>query len=103
MPGAVRVGQSPPRFTFTSLKNNLVPRLGASRPIPDKERFTSGEITAVCGVPFHRVTYFIRTRKIRPVERLGTTRVFCRDDVLRIVAELNAVVPTEGMVPRDDQ
>lgn len=52
---------------------------------------TTGRIAAKLGVPLHRVTYIIRTRKIRPVAYAGRLGLYDREAVAVIRHALNAI------------
>ena len=52
-----------------------------------KKALALGEISRRIGWPLHRVEYFIRSRKIKPVLRAGNIRVFGDDIVKRLLSE----------------
>jgi len=54
-----------------------------------RKALTIGEIASRTNSPVHRVEYFIRSRKIKPIERAGNLRVFSETDFMRIRDELN--------------
>ena len=49
---------------------------------------TVGEIAQRLGVPVHRVSYVIDSRRIRPVGWAGNAKVFSEADVQHIASEL---------------
>lgn len=53
---------------------------------------TVGEIAAELGVAQHRVVHVLNTRKhIHPADRIGNLRVYSRDTIALIRAELAAI------------
>ena len=52
---------------------------------------TVGEIARRAGVPVHRVTYVIESRRIAPIGRAGQARVFSEETAQAIVAELQQI------------
>ncbi len=57
---------------------------------------TVGEIAKRLGVPYHRVTYVIETRKIRPLGVAGQARVFTEANVDHIASELRRIDADKG-------
>ena len=52
---------------------------------------TVGAIAARAGVPVHRVTYVIKSRRIRSVGRVGQARAFDESAVEQILEELSRI------------
>lgn len=52
---------------------------------------TVGEIARRAGVPVHRVTYVIDSRRIPALGRAGQARVFSDEAAERILAELGQI------------
>lgn len=58
----------------------------------EREIFTIGEVAALLGAPVHRVTNIVNTRAhIKPADRIGNLRVYSRDTIALIRAELAAI------------
>lgn len=52
---------------------------------------TVGDIAQRGGVPVHRVTYVIKSRRIHSVGRVGQAQAFDESAVEQILAELNRI------------
>jgi len=52
---------------------------------------TTGRIAGKLGVPLHRVTYIIKSRRLKPAALAGRLRLYDRDSVAVIRHELNAI------------
>jgi hypothetical protein len=52
---------------------------------------TTGRIAGRLGVPLHRVSYIIRSRRIKPAALAGRLRLYDREAVAMIRHELNAI------------
>lgn len=64
---------------------------------PEPSLNTSGRIAAKLGVPLHRVTYVLRTRRhIRPAARGGTLRLYSQEALALVRHELNAIDARRG-------
>jgi predicted transcriptional regulator len=56
-----------------------------------KTELTVGEIAKQINYPIHRVAYIIRTRRIKPVRKVGILRVFSTKAVNQIKTELEGI------------
>jgi len=52
---------------------------------------TTGRIAGKLGVPLHRVSYIIRSRRLKPAALAGRLRLYDREAVAMIRHELNAI------------
>lgn len=52
---------------------------------------TIGSIARQCGVAVHRVEYILRTRRIDPVGRAASVRLFDEEAVEQIASELRRI------------
>jgi hypothetical protein len=52
---------------------------------------TTGRIAGKLGVPLHRVTYIIKSRRLKPAALAGRLRLYDRESVAVIRHELNAI------------
>lgn len=61
------------------------------------EIWTIGLIARAAGVALHRAEYFVKARKIRPVGRAGSLRVFDPQTAQKIIDELRAANTPKGV------
>ncbi|REJ91094.1 MAG: hypothetical protein DWQ34_15775 [Planctomycetota bacterium] len=57
---------------------------------------TVGEIARRAGVPVHRVTYLIESRRIVPLGRAGQARVFSEEVADEIIVQLRQIATSRG-------
>lgn len=60
------------------------------------DRYTSGQVADLLGVPVHRVRYVVDSRGIEGERVHSRLRLFNRDDVERIAAVLGHTPPEVG-------
>lgn len=59
--------------------------------ITEPQLLTVGELARRSGLPIHRVSYIIKSRKIKPLAKAGASWIYSEADLERIISQAERI------------